>query len=131
MIACVKSVTHECPKHNDDYEQFLREYAELAEMKYRDSLVLAGMREAEDEDFVRRRWLPAFVSRLIAFVDDNGDGSAGALSLAQALRDAEPRGKGNTVLVWLGPAARQWLRGQRVQLGVFLGGQYVSAIRYL
>lgn len=130
MIACQKAFTPEV-RLNDDYEQFLREFAVLVEEKYRDSLVLAGMSEAEDEDFRRRRWKPAFVARLVEFVTDHGDGSAGCLSLSQALHEGELRSNGNTMLVWLGPAARQWLRERKRQLGAFLGSRYLEAVRHL
>lgn len=114
----------------DDYEEYLQEWESLVETQYHDSLVLAGLAEPEEEDFVRRRWVSGFVNLLTRFVDDHGDASVGARSLAAALRDAELRGK-RVYLVWLGPSARQWLRAKLPTLKAFFGGRYATSVNYL
>lgn len=116
-------------RFRDDYESDLKEWESLVEMQYRDSLVLAGEAEAEDEDFRRRRWLPGFLNRLQAYLADNGDDSAGAASLQQALTEAEFR-KGSYT-VWLGPVAREWLRLHAARLEVFFAGSYRQYTKYV
>jgi hypothetical protein len=115
-------------RFRDDYEGDLREWESLVENQYRDSLVLAGEAEAEDEDFRRRRWLPGFVNRLHAYLSDHGDDSVGAASLQQALTEAEFL-KGSFT-VWLGPVARHWLRLHAAQLEVYFGGCYRQYVKY-
>jgi len=114
----------------DDYEEYLREWESLVSTQYRDSLVLAGMAEAEEEDFARRRWMSGFVNLLEDFVANHGDGSAGAISLASALKDAELKGK-RVYLVWLGPVARQWLREHLPTLKAFFNGRYATSVDHL
>lgn len=132
MICNVKRV-HGDSRVSDDYEAIQREWDELVQTAYRDSLVVEGVAEAEDEDFVRRRWQESFVARLREFVADHGDGSTGAVSLQKSLDESEPRMKRDKVsyLVWLGPVAREWLRRNAAAVKTFFAGRYENQVQGL
>lgn len=114
-----------CRKCNptDDFEKELAEWYDLVDYRYRDSLIAEGVADAEDYDFARKRWLPAFIAKLLRFVEAHRDDSVGCASLAKALQEATPRAGGRYV-VWLGPTAREWMRQHIDDFRAVLKGRY-------